>query len=322
VRTKKILVWTIIGIIIANSLLLASAVNVIMQSFFFSSGRFAFQYDDTKVVVDRIGDFKYDASGRLEELTVYVKNKNPTTPYSGYVEILIDSQAHKIDISLSGGETKGYTIEIEPHLDLTGPLVVNVNVIIAGTGTADLIAQRGAAIADALIDGTLGTEWDDAKAYTNVPITPSGTASIWIKNDGANLYIALQFTADSTNPWVAFQMDATGCMDAGVDGALFGHDSYAANGYVDIEYDGTGPILVDATQNGKGAMTVDAQMLVTIEMMKPLNSGDAAGGDMAWNVGSTYNIVIAWDTDGGGSSGGTTRHRAASPIARTILIGA
>jgi len=321
-KTRRILLWTIIGLILANSLFLASAINIIVQSFFFSAGRFAFQYDETKVVVDRVGDFRYDNEGKLHELTVYVKNKDPSNAYSGYIEVIIDSQKYKVDINLSGGQTKGYDVDIDPHLAITGVLVINVNVIIAGAGGADLIAQKGAAIDDASIDGTIGTEWNDAKSYTNVPITPSGTASVWVKNDGTNLYLALQFTADSNNPWVAFQLGATGCMDAGADGALFGHDSYAANGYKDIKYDGTGPIVVDVTQNGKGAINVGAGNLVTIELKKPLNSGDATGGDINWAVGSTYSLVIAWDTNGGGSSGGTTSHRSATPIARTILIGA
>lgn len=321
-KSKRIVLWAIIGLILANSLFLASAVNIIVQSFFFSAGHFAFQYDDTKVVVDRIGDFQYDSEGKLQELTVYVKNKDSGNAYSGYIEVMVDSQKYKIDINLNGGQTKGYNIELNPHLAISGPLVVDVNVIIAGAGGADLIAQKGAAIADAGIDGVIGTEWTDAKAYTNVPITPSGTANIWVKNDGTNLYIALQFTADSNDPWVAFQMGATGCMDANADGSLFGHKSYADNGYVDIKFDGQGPILVDATQNGKGFIKVDTGNLITIELKKPLNSGDGTGSDVNWAVGNTYGLVIAWDTNGGGSTGGAVNHKSATPIARTIQIGA
>jgi len=292
-----------------------------MQSYFFWSGRFAFQYDETKLVVDRVGGFQYDSDGKLKGLTVYIKNKDPSNAYSGYVEVIIDSQKYKIDVNLNGGQTKGYDIDVEPHLTITGPLVIDVNVIIAGAGGADLIAQKGAAIDDASIDGVLGPEWSDANSYTNVPITPSGTASIWVKNDGTYLYMTVQFTADSNNPWIAFQFGTSGCMDANSDGALFGHDSYAASGYVDIKYDGPGPIIVDTVQDGKGAMVIGSGNLVTIELKKPLNSGDASGGDIAWTVGNTYSLVIAWDSNGGGSSGGTTNHKSATPIARTILIG-
>jgi len=321
-KSKRIVLWTIIGIILANSLFLASAINIIFQSYFFSAGRFAFQFDETKLVVDRIGDFRYDSTGKLEFLTVYVKNKDLSNAYSGYIEVIVDSQTYKVDVNLNGGQTKGYDVDVDPHLEIGDVLVINVNVIIAGAGGADFIAKKGAAIADANIDGNLGTDWSDAQTYTNIPITPTGTASVWVKNDGTDLYIALQFTADSNNPWVAFQLGATGCMDAGADGALFGHDDYAADGYVDIRFDGTGPILVDATQDGKGAISVGAGNVVTIELKKPLNSGDTAGGDVNWAVGSTYSLVIAWDSNAGGSSGGTTSHRSASPIARTIQISA
>lgn len=321
-KSKRILLWTIVGLVLANSIFLASAINVIVQSYSFSSGRFSFQYDDTKVALDRVGNFMYDSDGKLQQLTVYVKNKDSSNAYSGYIEVMIDKQKFKVDINLAGGQTKGFDVILDPHLAISGPLVVNVNVVIGGTATADLVAKKGAAIADANIDGTLGTDWSDAQAYVNVPLTPSGTANVWVKNDGTNLYIALQFTADSNNPWVAFQLSATGCMDTGADGALFGHDSYAATGYVDIKYSGTGPISVDATQNGKGAISVGTGNLVTVELKKLLSSGDATGSDIAWTVGNTYSLVIAWDTNGGGSSGGTVNHRSTSPVARTIQIGA
>ena len=320
-KPKRVILWTIVGLILANSIFLASAANMILQSYFFSAGRFSFQYDDTKVVVDRLGDFKYDSSGKLEALTVYVTNKDQRNGYSGWIELSIDSQQEKVDISLGAHETKGYDVELDPHLELGAPLIMNVNVIMTGVGGADLIAQRGAAIADSSIDGTIGTEWNDAQSYTNIPITPAGTANIWVKNDGTNLYLAIRFTADSNNPWVALQL-ATGCMDANSDGVLLGHTSYAPDGYVDIKYDGQGPIIVDAIQNGRGAIAVGAGNVVTVEVKKPLASGDTAGSDIAWAVGSTYSLVIAWDTNGGGSSGGTTNHRSANPIARTILISA
>jgi hypothetical protein len=196
-----------------------------------------------------------------------------------------------------------------------------VNVIISGVGITDLIAQNGTAIADTEIDGIIGTEWDDAKQYDNVPLTPSGTAKIWVKNDGTNLYMAVQFTADSNDPWVAFQFDATGCMDSGADGALFGHSDYADNGYVDVKYTEGNSMEVDATQDGVGAINVDSGNIVTVELKKPLNSGDSAGGDITWTVGTTSNVVIAWDTNGGGSSGGNVNHKSSDPIGRTILIG-
>jgi hypothetical protein len=109
-------------------------------------------------------------------------------------------------------------------------------------------------------------------------------------------------------------------MDSGVDGDLFGHDDYAADGHVDIYYKGSGPIEVDATQNGVGALNVSAGNLVTVELKKPLNSGDVDGKDITWTVGGIYDLVIAWDTNGGGSSGGNTNHKSVTPIAYTVLI--
>lgn len=77
----------------------------------------------------------------------------------------------------------------------------------------------------------------------------------------------------------------------------------------------------DVTQNGKGALTVGAGNVITIELKKPLSSGDAAGKDISWAIGGTYTMVIAWDSDGGGSSGGKVDHTGGTtPTARTIFI--
>ncbi len=67
----------------------------------------------------------------------------------------------------------------------------------------DFNAFLGNSIADIEIDGTIGSEWNDAGNYTDVAINPRGTAEIWTKHDGTYIYIAMRFTADSNNPWVA-----------------------------------------------------------------------------------------------------------------------
>ncbi len=321
-KDKRLILFIVFGLIVVNSVFVASTLSNLAQHYFFSSGHFVFQYDDSKLAIDRVGGFSYDVEGLIEELTVYVRNKDPVNSYVGSIEATVNDQGYTLAISLGPGTTRGYEISLNPHLTALAPIVLDVSVLVAGgEAGADLLAQRGAAIGDASIDGTIGAEWEDAKSYTNVPITPSGTASIWVKNDGANLYVALQFTADSSNPWVAFQLGATGCHPNGVDGALFGDDHYAATGYRDIRYIPEA-ITMDGVQNGVGAMVVGAGNRVTIEYKKPLNSGDAAGGDVVWGVGSTYSLVIAWDSNGGGSSGGSTSHRSASPLVRTIQIGA
>jgi hypothetical protein len=169
-------------------------------------------------------------------------------------------------------------------------------------------AFSGNPIGDAEIDGTIGSEWDDAGSYTDVGISPQGTADVWTKQDGTYLYMAVRFTADSNNPWVAFLFGGTTCMTAGTDGAVFGNDDYAANGYRDVWFGGVGIIAEDDSQNGTGAITVDSSNQVTAELKKPLNSGDTAGRDIAWTENSTYAMIIMWNSNGDGSSGGSVHH--------------
>ncbi len=186
----------------------------------------------------------------------------------------------------------------------------------------DFAAIKGTAIPDAQIDGTIGPEWNDAKHYTNIPTDPQGTAEIWTKNDGINLYFAIRFTADSNNPWLSLELGSAGIHNSGADFVVFGDDNLTPNGYSDAYFASFSSIKADVTQNGKGAMTVGAGNVITIEFMKPLSSGDTAGKDISWTIGNTYTIVIAWDSDGGGSSGGTVDHtKGTTPTARTIFIG-
>jgi hypothetical protein len=184
----------------------------------------------------------------------------------------------------------------------------------------DFNAFLGNTIDDAAIDGTIGSEWDDAGNYANVAINPQGTAEVWTKHDETYLYMAVRFTADSNNPWMALLLGGTTCMQANTDGALFGHDNYAANGYQDISFVSLGAISIDASQEGTGAITVGSSNLVTIELKKPLNSGDSDGKDMAWTEDNTYALIIMWDSNGGGSSGGSASHSSGSITERTILI--
>jgi hypothetical protein len=184
----------------------------------------------------------------------------------------------------------------------------------------DFNAFLGNSIANTEIDGTIGNEWNDAGNYTNVAINPQGTAEIWTKHDGTYIYIAIRFTADSDNPWVALQLGNTDCMTPNADGVLFGHDGQAANGYRDISFGGYGDISADSAQDGTGAMTVSASTVVTVELKKPLNSGDSEGKDVEWSEDNTYALVIMWDSDGGGSSGGSVSHKTGTPTARTMFI--
>jgi len=206
---------------------------------------------------------------------------------------------------------------------ILGLLITTYTTIAPASAQTDyLVAFKGSAISDAQIDGTIGTEWDDAGHYTDVPIDPDGQyAEVWTKNDGTYLYIAIKFDADSLNPWLALQLGTTGCMDSTADVAIFGHDNLVADGYSDAYFSGNS-VVADTSQDGVGAMYIEpSTQLVTVELKKPLASGDTAGNDIAWSQGVEYSLVIAWDSDGGGSSGGATSHRSGTtPTAKTILI--
>ncbi len=184
----------------------------------------------------------------------------------------------------------------------------------------DFDAYLGNTIADIAIDGAIGSEWIDAGAYTGIAISPQGTAEIWTKHDGTYLYIGVKFTADSNNPWVALLLGGTNCMQSGADGALFGHDSYAADGYRDISFNGFTDISLDASQDGTGSITIDSSNLVTIEVKKPLSSGDSDGKDTMWTEDNTYSLIIMWNSNFNGASGGSVDHSNGPLIDKTIFI--
>jgi hypothetical protein len=69
-----------------------------------------------------------------------------------------------------------------------------------------------------------------------------------------------------------------------------------------------------------GAINVDGSNLITIELKKPLNSGDSAGGDVQWSVGNTHTLIIMWDSNGGGSDGGTRNHQGGFNGDKTVFI--
>lgn len=211
----------------------------------------------------------------------------------------------------------------KPYLFLIvmlGLLITACATITPVSAQPDFDAFSGNAIDDAAIDGTIGSEWDDAGSYTDVAISPQGTAEIWTKQDGTYLYMAVRFAADSANPWVAFLFGGTSCMQSGTDGALFGHDSYAANGYRDISFNGFTDISVDPSQDGTGAITIGSSNLITVELKKPLSSGDSDGKDVAWSEGNTYALIIMWNSKLYGASGGSVTHSAGSLTDRTIFI--
>ena len=201
-----------------------------------------------------------------------------------------------------------------------GLLVVSTSPAKFVSAQSILNAFNGKTIPDSQIDGKIGPEWDDAGSFTNTNISPDEIAHVCTKQDGTYLYIAITFLADSTNPWVAIQFGTSLCMSTTADGALFGDDNYAANGYTDIHFTQGIGIAPDAIQDGIGAISVNASNYATIELKKPLNSLDTSGKDINWTPGKTYTIVIMWSSQGNGSSGGTTTHSSKTPIGHTLLI--
>ncbi len=195
-----------------------------------------------------------------------------------------------------------------------------VSLIVPIYAQFDFDSFMGSSISDVEIDGVIGSEWDDAGNYPSTSIEPTGTAEIWTKHDGTYLYIAIEFTADSSNPWVGIQFEKTTHMSSGADGAIFGHDGIGANEYRDILFGGFGSITSDTTQDGVGIINVGTSNLVTIELKKPLSSGDSAGSDIDWNVDESYTLIIVWDSNGRGSSGGSSGHTSSSQVNRTIFL--
>jgi hypothetical protein len=208
-------------------------------------------------------------------------------------------------------------------LTLTGLLLVTFAMAGLAFAQQDCEAFRGSPIPDSQIDGIIGSEWDDAGSFTNVAISPWGVAHLWAKQDGTYLYIGLRFVADSENPWVAFQLGPSFCMSTAADGAVFGDDTLSANGYVDIHFTEGGMVpATDARQDGKGTISVNASKFVIVELKKPLSSGDAEGKDIDWAQGSICTLSIFWDSDGGGSSGGSASHMSGTAEVKNMLISA
>ena len=109
-------------------------------------------------------------------------------------------------------------------------------VLVSACVTVDVVYAQfdfnvflGNTISNEEIDGIIGSEWDNASNYPDIAIEPQATAEIWTKHDETYLYIAMQFTAESANPWVAFQFALTSHMSSGADRAIFGHDRLGAN---------------------------------------------------------------------------------------------
>ena len=204
---------------------------------------------------------------------------------------------------------------------LLGFLTIAYVILPIVSAQSDFIAFLGNQIGDGEIDGDIGNEWNDAGTYTNVTISPQGTAQIWTKHDGVHLYIAARFAADSDNPWVSFLFDGTTCMEENKDGALFGHDNYNANGYSDICFNGLGEdISVDISQDGVGAISLNASNVTTVELKKPLKSGDSVGKDIEWLESETHTFILIWNSNLNGASEGNVTHTEGLLEEKTVFL--
>ncbi|MFQ6012173.1 MAG: hypothetical protein ACE5LS_00795 [Thermoplasmata archaeon] len=323
-KPSPALVYGMVGLIALNLVILGVSSAIVFSNQYYSAGRFSFTYDETKLAVESVDGFVYDDNGDLDQFTITVRNKDPNQAYSGVLEVLVADQQFQITIQdLNPGKKKDYVIDLDPNLP-AGVLTINATIFVGAVGVTDLVARRASSIPDVTIDGVLGAEWDDAQQYTGFPLDPTGgPATVWVKHDGVDLYLALQFQADTANLWFGIQLGVTGCMDPG-DLILMGDDNFNADGYVDAALSGAkskAGVDIDTIQDGVGVLAVDASNLVTVELKKPLASGDGAGRDIAWSPGNVYSVVIVWDSDGGGSSGGAADHAAGTtPTPRTILI--
>lgn len=201
-------------------------------------------------------------------------------------------------------------------------LILSSFMIIPAYGQPDFEALLGDSILDSNIDGVIGSEWDDAAIYSSIGISPKGSANFWLKHDGDFFYLAIEFAADCNNPWIAIQLGNVGCHVSNCDGAIFGNDNINPNGYADISFrEYYTSVESDSSQDGIGAMAISSSNDVVIELKKSLNSGDSEGADIAWSFNNEYSIVIVWDSNGQGSSGGTTDHNSkTNPEVRTLVL--
>lgn len=190
------------------------------------------------------------------------------------------------------------------------------------------------AVLDTDLDGDPATgAWGDALSIT-VPLEtgaapPYGTARLYAKHDGANLFLRVDGSIDVPwlNPsgdrfWMGFQISQTQTAHHGGgvwDGTFFGlwdGVAYAPQPvYPPEPVDTHGfdrPPAADVLQDVIGALQhfgTSAPFAFTAEWRRPLNSGDADDLNLRSDGVTTYNFFLTTDSNGGGSAGGTISHR-------------
>jgi len=188
-------------------------------------------------------------------------------------------------------------------------------------------------VADIDLDGYPNTgAWSDALS-TSIPLengasAPYGTATLYIKHDGANVYYRIDGSIDvawvsatGNHFWLGMVVSQTGTSHhsgSGWDGIFFGlwdgTDYSPAPTYPPTPIDTNGfskPPAKDTTQNALGAMRYSgsaAPYSFTAEWKKPLNTGDTADITLVADGTTTYNFFVTTDSDGKGSAGGSIDH--------------
>lgn len=190
------------------------------------------------------------------------------------------------------------------------------------------------AVQDPDLDGDPATgTWGDALTV-EVPLEngaadPYGVATLYVKHDGANIYLRLDGSMDvdwvNTGDdyfWLGIQISPIRTSHHGGtewDGVFFGFwngDSYTPQPtYPPKAVDTHGferPPDPDELQDVHGALGTEgasAPFAFTAEWRRPLSSGDTDDVLLRPDGATTYNFFITTDSDGGGSSGGSISHR-------------
>ncbi len=195
------------------------------------------------------------------------------------------------------------------------------------------------AISDTDLDGDPATgSWSDALSVVipleNGAADPYGTATLYAKHDGTNLYFRIDgFTdvrwvsATGDHFWLGFVVSPTQTSHHGGgqwDGIFFGlwdETEYTPQPTYPppaVDTNGFGrPPAKDALQNAFGFVRqagVASPYDFTAEWRRPLNSGDANDLVYEANGVTTYNFFVTTDSDGGGSEGGIISHDGATNL--------
>jgi len=189
-------------------------------------------------------------------------------------------------------------------------------------------------VADGDLDGEPATgAWADALVVEvlleNGAQVPYGTATLYAKHDGSNLYLRIDGAIDVAwvNPgaeyfWLGIQISPTYTSHHGGadwDGIFFGlwngaqyqpQPTYPPRAVDTHGFDR--PPIADTLQDVLGTMRYagsGAPYSFTAEWRRPLKSGDTEDLSYEADGATAYNFFVTTDSDGGGSAGGNISHR-------------